>query len=847
MLDKFVIIDGSSIFYRSFYALPLLSNSQGEYSNAVYGFAIQIQNIIQNIKPKYLAVAFDASKHTFRNDMFDGYKATRKPMPSELRSQIEPLKEMFRLMNISLIEKQGIEGDDVIGILSRKFEGVQNIIVTGDRDTFQLVNENTSVYFTKHGTSELKIITPSTLKEEYGVDEKQFIDLKALQGDSSDNIPGVAGVGPKTATDLIQKYGNLDGIYANLSKISGKVKERLENDKDVAYLSKKLATILTEGDLDVELENLKFDFPFSKNVYDFFKHYEFRTLLKNQSNFNFDEEVLENKNIEINIEKLDNLSQFNKILNLIDKEKKFALALFSDEFHLSVGTGEIIFKTSFNLLGDGINEFEFFNKFKQVFEDESVLKICFDAKQIMYKLKEYKINLVNYFDISVAKYLVDGVPVDKTSDVFDENQLPVLASQMIEAEKELSKKIFEENLQFLFNNVEIPLVKVLFSMENAGFKVDLDVLNDLKNKYEIELKNLEKEIYFQAGVKFNINSPKQLGEVLFDKLGLSHKKKKSTSAEELETIKGEHKIVEFILRYRKVAKFLSTYLIGLSSHIDSAGFIHTYFKQTFTTTGRLSSIEPNLQNIPIRSDESREIRSMFIASNENNVLIDADYSQIELRLLAHMSGDKVFVNSFSTGADIHKETAATVFGCKASEVTPEMRRTAKVVNFGIIYGISEYGLADDLKIKPYEARNLISNFYLHHPAVKIFMENSIQKAKDTGKATTLFGRTRKMFDINASNYMVRTRAERASQNMPLQGTAADIIKIAMVGVFRALENAGLKAKLIMQVHDELIIDCPKDEENAVRNILKQEMENAAKLIVPLEVDIQSSYRWSDGH
>ena len=845
MANKLVIIDGNSIFYRSFYALPLLSNSNGEYSNAVYGFAIQILNIINNIKPKYMVVAFDVSKHTFRNDMFDGYKATRKPMPDELRSQKEPLKKMLKLMGIAIAEKEGLEGDDIIGIISKKFLDTETIIVTGDRDSFQLVDDTTSVYFTKKGTSDVKIMGVKELKAEYGVTPKQFIDLKGLQGDTSDNIPGVAGIGPKTATDLIVKYGSIDGIYEHIDEISGKLKEKLVDGKEMAYLSQKLATIVTKGEIDLTLKDLEYDYPFAAPVKDFFKYYEFKTLLKIDNAFDLSKG--EKSSEEYPVVNCAKIEELQNIVKQAEKDKFISYFFNQKEIHFSFGTEECVFNVSNDLLGSGINDFEFFEMLRPIFESEEILKICFDSKQDMYYLKQYGIKLENYFDCAIAKYLVDGVPVDSIKDVFFDDDKRFLAVKLKKFKDEYLTKIENEKLQFLFENVENKLSKVLFSMENQGFKIDYDILNALKEKYSIELKSLEKQIYEIAGETFNINSPKQLAQILYGKLGLSHNKKQSTSADHLQEIEGEHEIVSFVLRYRKVAKFLSTYIDGIFPHIDKNGFVHTYFKQTFTTTGRLSSTEPNLQNIPIRSEESKEIRSMFVASTKDHVLIDADYSQIELRLLAHLSGDEAFVDAFKNNVDIHTKTAASVFGVPEELVTKDMRRMAKVVNFGVIYGISEYGLADDLKISPRDAKIYIKNYYDNHPAVGAFMDGAIAKAKETGKATTLFGRTRKMFDINASNFMVRSRAERASQNMPLQGTAADIIKIAMVNTFEALEKEGFKAKLIMQVHDELIIDCPKSEQDAVCKLLKREMENACKLDVPLSVDCAASYRWSDGH
>ena len=844
MSNKLVVIDGNSIFYRSFYARPLLSNSQGEFSNAVYGFAIQILHIIQNIKPKYIAVAFDVSKKTFRNKIFDGYKATRKPMPDELRSQIVPLKKMLSLMNIKCAEQEGIEGDDIIGIISKRFLDTETIIVTGDRDSFQLVDDTTKVYFTKKGTSDLKIMGVNELKDEYGVSPKEFIDLKALQGDTADNIPGVAGVGPKTATELIQKYGCIENLYEHIDEISGKLKDKLLEGKDNAFMSKELATILTKGELEITLKECEYDYPFSSAVYDFFKQYEFKTLLKNENIFDMSKG--EKSEIKYNIKNYSKKEELQNVKDLIEKTGKFAYFFNKNEIHFSFGNEEILFNTSNDLLGE-LDANVFFDFFKDVFESNKIKKICFDSKQDMYYLKQYGIELNNYFDASIAKYLVDGTPVDSIYDVFFDDDVTFLASKLCAFENEYLKKIEDEKLQFLFNNVEIPLSKVLFDMENQGFKLDTDILEALKQKYNLELRELEKQIYLLAGEEFNINSPKQLAHVLYDNLGLAHNKKQSTSADKLEELKDDHEIIRYILRFRKVAKFLNTYVTGIYPHVDRNNLIHTYFKQTLTTTGRLSSVEPNLQNIPIRSEESKEIRSMFVARDKEHVLIDADYSQIELRLLAHMSEDEIFVNAFKTGEDIHTKTASNVFGVREEDVTKDMRRMAKVVNFGIIYGISEYGLADDLKVKPFEARKLIENFYASHDAVGKFMNGAIEKARETGVAETLFGRKRKMFDIKASNYMVRSRAERASQNMPLQGTAADIIKIAMVNIYNALKEGGFKSKLIMQVHDELIIDAPIEEKDAVCKLLKKEMENAVKLNVPLVVDVATSYRWSDGH
>lgn len=838
MSNKLVIIDGNSLFYRSFYALPLLSNSDGEYSNAVYGFAIQIVHIINDIKPTHIAVAFDAGKHTFRNDMYDGYKATRKPMPTELKGQIEPLKKMLKLMNIEYVEKLGYEGDDIVGTLAKRFSDTETIIVTADRDTLQLIDDTTKVYFTKKGTSELYVVDSAVLMADYGLKPSQIIDLKALQGDMSDNIPGVSGIGDKTATKLLQTYGSLDGIYAHIDELSGKQKEYLVAGKESAYLSYRLATIKTDVDLDCSLDSCKYVFPFNKDTYEFFKHYEFKSLLKRQDLFEKSQETtqeISQKQIldTVNVESIDDF--------LVSVSKFDEIAYFYDDknWYFSNGKTEYVVNNIL-LLPNNIE------KLASLFKKTLIL---FDSKSTRHYLQNYNINIVGeFFDVSIAKHLVDGASVKSADSILlDETDKKTPASIIFDLKQEYLPKLKAQGMYNLYKDVELPLSVVLFDMENTGFKIDEDVLNNLSKQYSEELKNLEKQIYEECGETFNINSPKQLAEVLYEKLGLKHGKKMSTSAEKLEALADAHPVIPIILRYRKIAKLNSTYIEGFRPHLDSSGLVHTNFKQTMTNTGRLSSTEPNLQNIPIRSEDGKVVRSMFVASSYNNVLIDADYSQIELRLMAHMSGDEYFIDAFKNNEDIHTRTASMVFGVPFSEVTKDMRRVAKVVNFGIIYGISEYGLSTDLNIKPYEAKKLIDNFYNQHPKVKDFMERQVALAKETGRVVTLFGRSRAMTEINSSNYMVRSMAERAAQNMPLQGSAADIVKIAMVKVYNTLKENNLKAKLILQVHDELIVDCPISEQEQVKNIVKNAMENAVELSVPLTVDVTSSYRWSDGH
>ena len=842
MANKLVIIDGNSLFYRSFYALPLLSNANGEYSNAVYGFAVQIVRIINEIKPTHIAVAFDAGKHTFRNDMYDGYKANRKPMPPELKSQIEPLKKMLKIMNIDYVEKLGYEGDDVVGTLAKKFADTETIIVTADRDTLQLIDDTTKVYFTKKGTTELYDVDEGVLARDYGVKPLQIIDLKALQGDSSDNIPGVAGIGEKTAVKLLQEYGSVEGVYQNIDKISGKTKEYLSNGRENAFLSKKLATIDTHVPIDTNLNDCKYIFPFGDDVKEFFRYYDFKSLIRREEIFVHNQEEHKHEQKQQTVE---DVNSAEKLQNLQQKLAKLGeFAFFEDKIKLYFSDKQ----TEYTVDYLNFNPLELANFLQEVFAQNNK-KVVFDKKQTRHFLDMYGAKLEgDVFDLSIAKHLVDGASIKSAESILlDEQDKQTPATIIFNLKGELFGKLEALGMMSLYQDVELPMADVLYQMEVDGFAIDKNVLEELSVRFEKELVDLEHQIYDLVGVEFNVNSPKQLAEILYDKLGLKHGKKQSTSADKLEAIADMHPVVPLILRYRKIAKLNNTYIDGFRPHIDKNGLVHTTFKQTLTNTGRLSSTEPNLQNIPIRSEDGKIVRSMFVARSKDNVLIDADYSQIELRLLAHLSGDEYFIDAFKNGEDIHTKTASLVFKVSMDAVDKNMRRVAKVVNFGIIYGISEFGLANDLGIKSYEAKRLIDDFYNGHPKVKEYVESQVRLAKETGRVKTVLGRTRSMPEINSSNYMVRSMAERASQNMPLQGSAADIVKIAMVKVAKALKDNNMKTKLILQVHDELILDAPKEEEEQAKQLVKDCMEHAYALKVPLDVDISTCYRWSDGH
>lgn len=833
MDKKLVIVDGNSVMYREYYGIPLLKNSSGEPTNAIYGFVRHVIDIITKIKPTHIAIAFDYGKHTFRNDMFDGYKATRKPMPDDLRVQVAPLKNLLSVMGIKTVEMQGIEGDDVIGSLSKKFS-VPTIIVTGDRDSFQLVDDTTVVYLNKKGLSDVKVMDEKAILETYGVSPSQMVHVKALQGDSSDNIPGVKGIGEKTALNLISKYGSVDGVYENIDSITGSTKEKLVLDKDMAYISLSLAKIKTDADLDVDLSDLEYKFPFNRDVKELFNYNGFRSLVSRSELF---EQSGDDYKKVFTKKEVKEVQTEEELLSCFAGASEIGGILFGDYLHLSDG------KTEIKITKDNVKIT------KVIMENPILSKIVFDIKGLKHSLTKQGVDVFgDVFDAMIAKHLISGASVTKISDLFGiEEDICQPASDLISIKGELEENLNRMGMVKLYREVEMPFAEVLFDMERVGFKIDEDRLIELDKKYEREINNLTREIYACVGFEFNINSPKQLGEIIYDKLCLAKSKKKSTASDVLETLADKHELIPLVIRYRKVSKFLSSFIKNMYGHMDKNGFIHTTLNQTLTTTGRLSSSEPNLQNIPIRGDESREIRSMFVASSIENVLIDADYSQIELRIMAHVTGDEKLIEAFKKGEDVHTQTAMHVFNVPKELVTPDMRRMAKVVNFGVNYGISDYGLASDLKISPKEAKNYITNFFDAHPKIKEFMDKATKDARETGRVSTLLGRTRRMDEINSANFQIRSRAERASYNMPIQGSASDIIKLAMIGTFNELKSKNMKTKLIMQVHDELILDAPKVEAEEARKIVISNMENAFKLLVPLEVDSVISYRWSEGH
>lgn len=846
-MDKFVIIDGNNLMYRAFYALPQLSNFDGEISNAVFGFANMLVKCINEIKPKYIAVCFDVAKKNFRHDKFADYKGTRKPTPDELNSQFPIAKEMLKKMNIQVVEKEGLEADDLMGCLSRQFD-TENIIVSADRDTFQLINSNTSVCFSKKGITETINLGLNNLKEFYGVEPSQVIDLKSLMGDASDNIPGVSGIGEKTALNLIGKYGTLDNVYEHIEEISGKQKINLINCKEQAYMSKYLATIVVDEKLDYKLSDFEYTYPFGSDVKELFKHYQFNSLLKRDEIF--DNTIVTQKQ-EVPIIIVDNDDKLQDLIDVLEKSKEIAIYMDRETTNIFAGS-EYKICTGQDLLSTGIN-FEYLLKLlKPILEAKEIKKIVFDAKALKHFLKDMDIKLNSVeFDCLIARYLINSIAKSNVTltDVMVENgfETEAFGYALCEIKDKYYVKLEKMDLFRLYYDIELPLMELLFDMEIQGFKVDRVELEELEVKYRQEITKLEKDIYDCAGTKFNIFSPKQLGEVLFDKFNLNipSNKKKSTNIEILNEIEDRHPIVPLIIRYRTITKLYNTYILGFLNLLDNKDKIHTLFNQTLTSTGRLSSSEPNLQNIPIRTEEGRNLRKLFVPSSENGMIVSADYSQIELRLLASFSGDEKLISAFNNGEDIHARTASEIFGVPLSDITPELRRQAKAINFGIVYGISDFGLSQNIGITRKEASNYIKLYFERYPNIETYMKSNVEYCRKFGYIKTIFGRIRPIPEINSSNYNIRTFGERAAMNMPLQGSASDIIKLAMVKIFDEFNKKQLKSKIIVQVHDELVVDCYPGEMEMVKDILRRNMENVVDLSVKLSVNIECGKTWFD--
>ena len=846
-MDKLVLIDGNSLLNRAFYATPVFTTKDGQPTNAIFGFVKLMLKILSDVKPKYMAVAFDLKAPTFRHKMYDGYKATRSPMPQELAAQLEPLKSLLSAMNIAMFEKEGIEADDIIGTLSNRFD-VHSYIYTGDRDSYQLVDDRTDVYFTKRGVSDLLKLDKDNFVAEVGVEPGQIIDLKALMGDKSDNIPGVPGVGEKTALNLVQTYGSLDGVYDNIDSIKGALQRKLIDGRESAYLSYKLATIDRNCEIGANLEDCTVSDRYSPEVKDIFTKLEFKSLLTLDI---FTEESRAESAPELEYPQREVIDDVAALEKLCRRDGQFFIDISQDVARIYAFDRQYECQISRDLLGS-VQASDFYEVVKNILVNKNAHLTVYDLKKFLHEI-EYEGGGIDcaFDDISVMKYIADFF--DQSQSIselceyygYDGTYSAYILSIMRD---KFTLKLDEDDSRKLYENIEKPLIFVLFDMERAGVKVDIAALDNFSREYSAKLEELKGKIYEACGCTFNINSPSQLGQVLFEKLGLKSGKKNkngkySTSAEILEKLADESPAVQLILSYRQYQKLYSTYVEGFRPLIDSrTKLVHTTYNQTVTTTGRLSSANPNLQNIPIRENEGRELRKLFIP-RDGNVFIDADYSQIELRLLAHFSGCKELIEAYNNGKDIHAVTASQVFGVPLEQVTHKMRSDAKAVNFGIIYGISDFGLAKNLDIPVKTARDYIENYFKTYSAVKDYMQSNVDFAKKNGYVATLTGRKRYIREINSSNYNIRQFGERAAMNMPLQGSSADIIKIAMINVVNALNKEGLKAKLILQVHDELVLDCPKEEAEQAVDILKSEMENAVKLNVPLSVDVHMGKNW----
>lgn len=824
MMEKFIIIDGNSLANRAFYAMPYLSNRKKQPSGAVFGFANLLVKLIVEQKPKYLAVAFDHARKTFRNEIFAEYKGRRKETPPDLLAQFPIIKQMLEIMGIKVFESAGIEADDIIGTLA-KHSGAKNILVSGDRDLLQLIDEHTEVWLTRKGVTEIEKFDEKALFEKFGFAPNGIVELKSLMGDQSDNIPGVAGVGEKTALSLLHDFSTLDGVFENIEKIGGKLKEKLVSGREQAYMSKKLATIKTDCDFEWTLENCAYRFPFSQSTRDFFENWDFRSLVGRKDIF---DEGVRSKTADVKRTCLENMAQVERLKNSV--KNFFCVDLEGLEF--AVSPDEVFFiKKEIDFFSNTIDLDDVLKVLKPVFEDENVCKITNSSKSDLKHLNVLGIDLKNFFDVEIARYvLYAGLP-----------KLPLAKVQdFIGLKNELEQKMNDEKVLEIYRDLEIPLVRVLADMENEGFKIDESVLDDLGAKYKTELDELTEKIYALAGEQFNINSPKQVAGILFDKLGLKsfNNKKQSTSFAVLDDIRWQHDIVELIIAHRKVSKIISTYVNVYKKICETSGaVVHTTLNQTLTSTGRLSSSEPNMQNIPTRDEEGRALRKIFISKYEGGKIISADYNQIELRLLANLAHEDSMIDAYSHGVDIHTKTASEIFGVPVERVTQEQRRDAKAVNFGIIYGISDFGLSQNIKTSRMKAKKYIESYFSRYPKIKTFMDENIAFAKEHGFIRSYFGRIRHIPEMSSSNFQIRKFGERVAMNMPLQGTASDVIKKAMIEVEKRLREHHLESHIILQIHDELIVDAPANEVENVKEILKTAMETVCDFPLPLIVSV----------
>ncbi len=896
-MSKLIVVDGNSIVNRAFYGImgsKMLQTADGTYTNAVYGFLAILFKELEEINPEYIAVAFDLKAPTARHKMYDGYKANRKGMPDELAAQMPILKNVLKAMNITIIEKEGYEADDILGTLSVMAEkqGIDVALLTGDRDSFQLATDKVSIYIprTKNGKTETDIFDRNKVLEVYGVEPKQMIEVKGLQGDTSDNIPGVPGIGEKTALSIVKKYGTIEKLYemieAETDNLKGKQREKIAENKELAILSKTLGTINLEAPVEKNIDDLKIQEWNKSEVLKIFRELRFnryidRFKLNEDSNITEDNEI-ENQNSKIEFNK-ENIGEenFKELEKKIKEEEILYFYIetkedFNSIIKKSIKCISIYIKNENKVYDMMVSDIKVL---KDLFENENILKCSYDLKEVYILALEAGIKPKNFmFDIRIAGYLLNSVSnlytipdlmnqyLEKTIEIPEEKQVQMNLFDTVDNREEkvdekasifaysignlyevLKKELEKNEMLDLFNNIEMPVLEVLADMQYRGMYVDKEELIKYGDELKAKLEELTKTIHEFAGEEFNINSPKQLGEILFEKLKLPVVKKTksgySTDVDTLEKLQNEHEIIEYILDYRQLAKLNSTYVEGLIPYINkNTDRIHSYFHQTVTATGRISSTEPNLQNIPTRIEIGKKLRKVFKPA-ENKIFLDADYSQIELRILAHVSKDEIMIDNFNNDEDIHAQAASRVFGVPIEEVTKELRSKAKAVNFGIVYGISDFGLAGQIHSSRKEAKQYIEQYLDKYHGIREFMTSVVEEAKEKGFIATMYNRRRYIPELKSKNFMVRKFGDRVAMNTPIQGSAADIMKIAMINVYRKLKEEKLKSKLVLQVHDELLIETDIDEKDRVKEILISGMESAAKLLVPLKVEVEEGKNW----
>ncbi|MHA7964814.1 DNA polymerase I [Paenibacillus sp. CAU 1782] len=888
-MEKWMLIDGNSIAYRAFFAMPPLTNSAGLHTNAIFGFTTMLLKLLEEQKPSHVLVAFDAGKATFRHEGYAEYKGGRQKTPPELSEQFPVLKELITAFGIAQFELNGYEADDIIGTLTLEADkqGVSALVVTGDKDMLQLASGGVTVAVTRKGVSEVELYTPEAISEKYGLEPLQIIDLKGLMGDTSDNIPGVPGVGEKTALKLLHEYSSVENVLSNLDKLKGKLKENIQNHQEDAVMSKKLATIFREVPLEKSIDEISYNGYDGDKLGEMFRRLEFKSLLERLqlgAESGADASQAQAAAAELTVTSLrgdEDNEGMDRLISALEGDGKHGLfieAVGENPHHaellgLSIATADEVFVVPASALQGAFSD-----RLKAWLGDEEKPKYGFDLhkSELALRWAGYRLGGAA-FDVQLAAYLLDptdnqlalsainerqgftGVPSDEAvygkgakfkvpDDETLHRHLALKANAVFRLAPKMTEELKATGMEKLYFELEQPLSRVLADMEHQGIKVERGVLEELGKSLESQLSTIMSGIYSLAGTEFNINSPKQLGEVLFDKLGLPARKKTktgySTDAEVLEELAPYHEIIPLILHFRQLSKLQSTYVEGLLKEIrEETGKVHTYYRQTIAATGRLSSQFPNLQNIPIRLEEGRQIRKAFLPSETGWSILAADYSQIELRVLAHISGDENLKEAFIHDMDIHTKTAMDVFGVTADKVDANMRRSAKAVNFGIVYGISDFGLSQNLGITRKDAASFIEQYFNVFKGVRQYMDDIVANAKQDGYVTTLLDRRRYLPEIKSSNFNLRSFAERTAMNTPIQGTAADIIKLAMVQMDEALKSRGLKSRMLLQVHDELVFEVPPDELELMKGLLPEVMEGALKLDVPLKADVSFGDNW----